>query len=394
MSVFIFNFDDVQETEPTRSGNKGEWSEVYTMFKLLNEGKLYSGDENYKKINDRFYPIISIIREEIIKNQPSELYDYEIVRKDNDYTSEVDYVIIKLDGVELLKMSAESFLNAANHLLMLIKNGKGRSFTTSSINEAFMEKAHLRNVKRDPGHKADIELNLYDTVAPTNWVMGMSIKSLIGEPPTLFNTSDATLITYLVEGVEFSDDEIYEINSIDGYAKLKKRIAAIKEKGARIEYEDFENEIFKNNLDLIDFGLPKILAEAVLAYFSASRISSSNDIVNIIAASNPLKSKYKDPYKYYKAKFTRFLEASALGMYPATPYDDSNDAKGYIIVKDDGDIVCYSFYDREMARKHLFDNTKFDTPDSNKDGRKDFCKLYRTEDGKVHIQLNFQIRWK
>ena len=28
------------------SGNKGEWSEVYTLFKLLAEKKLFIGDEN------------------------------------------------------------------------------------------------------------------------------------------------------------------------------------------------------------------------------------------------------------------------------------------------------------------------------------------------------------
>ena len=364
------------------------------MFKLLSEGKLFSGDENYNKISNRYYPIISILREELIKKK-SELVDYVIMRKDNnDLASEVDHVVIMLSGNKLLKMSAQSFLKASDHLLQLIKSGKGRSFKTSSKNEAFMEKVHLRNVKRDPGHKADIELNIHDTAAPINWVMGMSIKSLVGGSPTLLNTSDATLITYSVEDQELSDDEIEEINNISGNAKLKKRITAIKEKGARIEYQGYESDTFMNNLELIDFGLPRILAEAVLIYFSNYRISSSDDIVKKLADLNPLKSKNNDLYKYYRAKFTRLLEASALGMYPGTPYDDRDDAKGYIVVKDDGDIVCYSFYDKEMARKHLFDNTKFDTPDSNKEGRKDYCKLYRTEAGNVCIQLNFQIRWK
>ena len=32
------------------TGNKGEWSEVYTLLKLLGEGKVYAGDHNLNKI--------------------------------------------------------------------------------------------------------------------------------------------------------------------------------------------------------------------------------------------------------------------------------------------------------------------------------------------------------
>ena len=44
------------------TGNKGEWSEVYTLLKLLGEGKVYAGDHNLNKIQDLFYPIIMILR--------------------------------------------------------------------------------------------------------------------------------------------------------------------------------------------------------------------------------------------------------------------------------------------------------------------------------------------
>lgn len=392
--MFFFFFDKVEDKEPTRSANKGEWSEVYAMFKLLGEGKLYAGDEHYNIINNRFYPILSIIREEVANNTPKEIFDYEVVHKNNVLSAETDYVVINSGGKELLRMSAESFLKAADHLLELIKKGKGRSFKTSSKNEAFMETVHCKNVKRDPWHKADIELNLYDDVAHIDRIMGMSIKSLVGGAPTLLNTSDATLITYSVEGALFSDFEIEEINNFSGNSKLKRRLEAIYNKGAKIVYKDYESQTFKNNLDIIDSALPKLLAEIVLIYFSSQRISSSHDLVCKIAELNPLKSQNEDLYKYYKIKYTKLLRASALGMYPAKPYDDSDDANGYVVVRDDGNIVCYSFYDQDMVKKHLFDNTKLDTPSSEKDGRKSYCKLYRNENGQIEIQLNFQIRWK
>lgn len=37
------------------TGNKGEWSEIYTLLKLLGEGKVYAGDQHMNKIHDLFY---------------------------------------------------------------------------------------------------------------------------------------------------------------------------------------------------------------------------------------------------------------------------------------------------------------------------------------------------
>lgn len=45
-------------------GNVGEWSEIYTLLKLLGEGKVYAGDQNLEKIKDLVYPIIMIIRQD------------------------------------------------------------------------------------------------------------------------------------------------------------------------------------------------------------------------------------------------------------------------------------------------------------------------------------------
>lgn len=44
--------------------NKGEWSELYAFMKLLNDGKIYSADENVNKISNVYFPIIKLIRDE------------------------------------------------------------------------------------------------------------------------------------------------------------------------------------------------------------------------------------------------------------------------------------------------------------------------------------------
>ena len=52
------------------TGNKGEWSEIYALFRLLGEGKVHAGDADLNKL-DLYYPILNIIREE------SKKYEYK-----------------------------------------------------------------------------------------------------------------------------------------------------------------------------------------------------------------------------------------------------------------------------------------------------------------------------
>lgn len=59
------------------SGNKGEWSELYAFMKLLSQGRVYAANEKVEKIDEVYYPILKIMREEI----KGEVIDYVI---DND----------------------------------------------------------------------------------------------------------------------------------------------------------------------------------------------------------------------------------------------------------------------------------------------------------------------
>ena len=60
------------------SGNKGEWSELYAFLKLLNQGRVYAADENVKKIEDVYYPILKIIREEHLGEKIEYVIDEEV----------------------------------------------------------------------------------------------------------------------------------------------------------------------------------------------------------------------------------------------------------------------------------------------------------------------------
>lgn len=63
---------------------------------------------------------------------------------------------------------------------------------------------------------------------------------------------------------------------------------------------------------------------------------------------------------------------------------------GYVVVKSDGDVICFHIFDRNLLEEYLIKNTKFDTPDTK---RYDFGKVYY-EDGKFYFDLVAQIRFK
>ena len=82
---------------------------------------------------------------------------------------------------------------------------------------------------------------------------------------------------------------------------------------------------------------------------------------------------------------------SALGMTPAKEWIGRYDANGgYLVVKKDGDIVCYHFYNRNDVEDYLYYNTRFERASRS---RYHFGSLYRGEDGVVYIKLNLQIRF-
>lgn len=70
----------------------------------------------------------------------------------------------------------------------------------------------------------------------------------------------------------------------------------------------------------------------------------------------------------YEYKIKRFLQDAAMGMTPEGEWDGFYDANGgQIIVKKNGDIVCYHIYELNRYLKYLFDFTKLEQPATSED---------------------------
>ena len=120
------------------TGNKGEWGEIYTLLKLLGDGKVHAGDQNMNKIKDLFYPIIMILREENNNHL-------------NYIREEQDVVIQTPEREELLRIPSSIFLEEAEELLKSITENNG-AFSVPRI-ETFMQKIHCNTLKTKSTNK-------------------------------------------------------------------------------------------------------------------------------------------------------------------------------------------------------------------------------------------------
>lgn len=358
--------------------NKGEWSELYAFIKLLKEGRIYAADQNANRINNQFLPIIKIIREE----QADSPIDY--------YTGNV----IKLfqNGSQIAEFSPENFTeNIATLFDTIFEGSPGEgAFEIPSIQQ-FMNDLHITKVKASSLEKVDMEMQIHDFHTGFSPEVGFSIKSDIGSAPTLLNPGKNTRFRYHITGL--SDEEMQCVNAIDKTVSkeyMKNRFSKLMELAESIEFDTVIDETYEDNLILIDSNLPEIYGNMILQHYVHINESIYNcvDLINLVAEENPLHYRRTD---IYSVKFKKLITASALGMTPGKVWDGKEAATGgYIIIKRDGDVLCFHLYNRNFFEEYLLNNTRLDRPSAS---RYDYGYVYKIN-GEKYIDLNVQVRFK
>ncbi len=355
------------------TGNKGEWSEIYVLFKLLGDKELQPGDGNIEKIQNVIYPIIKILRTESNNN-----FEYSIQ----------DDIVLISGNEEVLRIPIQEFKEKSISLLNSIRANSERTFSVPDVEE-FMQSINCISLKASSSSKTDITIVVHDQRTSQQPTLGFSIKSQLGNPSTLLNAGKTTNFIYKIKDVSLTEKEITEINSIDSKSKIKDRIEAITKKGGHFKFANTEKQIFSNNLVLIDSSLPQITAEIVFHFFT-SNDSKTIDLVSEIEEENPLNFDISNEHQFYSYKIKRFLTDVALGMMPSKVWTGEYDATGgYLIVKEDGEILCYHIYNRNEFENYLINNTKLDTASSSRHG---FGEIYK-ENEELYFKLNLQIRF-
>lgn len=147
------------------TGNKGEWSEIYVLFKLLGDKQLSLGNKDIEKLEDLVYPIIKVLRTENNDN-----FEYSIK----------DEIILISGNEEILKIPISEFRRKS-------------PFSSKSI-----------SLKASSSTKTDITIVIHDQRTNQNPILGFSIKSQLGSPSTLLNAGKTTNFIYKIKGVNFT----------------------------------------------------------------------------------------------------------------------------------------------------------------------------------------------
>lgn len=365
------NLEDTMET----GNNKGEWSELYAFLKILEERKLFAADKNLEIIDGRYFVFHKIIREE--KDEKTKIYDIS--------QPSTKVLITDEDGRLLKEFDGDCLKEKTLKIFEKIKNEKNRSFNIPEAKE-LMTELLCTKVKASNAKKADLVAIIYDRISETMPMLGFSIKSMIGGASTLLNPGRTTNFYYKVNGFE---GDIEEINSIHTSSQIRDRVAKIAERGGSFEYAGVSNEQFEHNLKMIDTALPEFIARMLFDFFSNKK-RTVVDLTEGLAEDENMNKRFSLSKTNYEYKIKNFLDAIALGMVPSKPWDGFSKAHGgYIVVKENGDVVCYHLYNRDEFRSYLYENTKFDAPSTT---RYRYGELYE-ENGEYYFKLNLQIRF-
>ncbi len=353
--------------EKAPKANKGEWSEIYALGKLSLDGELSLLDAKLKpsrkkfKINSVFRPDIKISLEEdgnIYVRHPA---GKEIIAR-QDLKSHVDGLFKEI------KRGTGAFESASGSRLLSIFNTK--------------------NVKAPSGKKEDIRLLVHDFKSNQETDIGLSIKSQLGGKASLLNASkDNTNFQYSFELNEHSQaDIIHELSHL----KAKEAVYKLGELGVGIKFDQACGPVFDGNLKKIDSQMPFIVGQLVLEYYSGrkSKISELVDSAVKKGLFDKLPILLDRSDIEYKVK--HMLINIALGMVPNTTWDGYMRADGgYLIVLEKGGLGCLHVYNLDALGTYLFENTKLDTPSTS---RHQFGRVFLSDEDKLSIKLNLQIR--
>lgn len=355
------------------TGNKGEWSELYTFFKLLADGKLYSGDGDLNRYDEKWFPILEIFRDD-----SSNRNTYQVNSAKNN-------ILIVGKTIEL-EISQNRFREEALRLLDFIMTHRTTKGIPNEPTESFMREIDCGKIKAESSDKADIRIVIHNLVTGTKSELGYSIKSKLGGDSSLINSSgNNTNFIYRINGIK--EDDIPLFNSLD---RFRKKFKFLDDIGATVSFVKVAENGLHNNLIMLDLGMERIIAECLLHYYRGD-IRNLDDAVHLLENEDPLEIAINVKQPMYEYKVKQFLLAFALGMTASTPWQGKFNANGgYIVVKEDGDIVCYHFFDRNDLENYLFMNTRFDTPSIS---RHQYGEIYE-EDGEYYLKLNLQVRFK
>jgi DNA (cytosine-5)-methyltransferase 1 len=356
-----------------RAKNKGEWTELLSFIKFINDKKLDLADKNLNK-NGLYFNVSTV------------------TTKNSDYICLLEHdeniVIQSKTTAEERTLEKENIINntVINTITKKIIAGS-RTFDIAEF--SLIENALGFSMVKggNSNQKADIVLGINnDELSAPN--EGFGIKSYLGSKPTLLNASGNTNFIYKVTGIPLH--KMDEINGISTRTKLKDRIQAIYHYGGSLIFDKTEKETLAYNLKAVDSFMPIVISAMLHEFFVNRTASIKQNITNIHRHGSLNTAIDYGDLSALEIKVKNLLIATLLGFFPGKKWDGNFESNGMIVVKKEGDQVGFHIIDTPSLKDYLFENIKFDTPSTS---RHRYGSLF-IENGKdLFFKLNLQLRF-
>ena len=219
-------------------GNKWEWSEVYVLLRLLAEEKIYANDNELNKLEDVYFPIIKVLREE----NKGEIKEY----------TAGEMISIYIDGAKVKELPVTEFESEYGNLLNEINSKDSKCTFPVESTQNFIDKILCYKIFTPATDKSDIKVKIIDADTVYSPTIGSSMKSELGSSPTLLNAGKTTNFIYKI--VHNHPDLIREANGIykvsggKNHTDVRGRINKIIKENGTLEYRKMNNQIFEDNL--------------------------------------------------------------------------------------------------------------------------------------------------
>lgn len=360
--------------------NKGEWTEAYVFLRLLGDGRIYGASTELTKDEATYIDIINIIRDE-----PNKMLIFERFIDEN-----MAYVRASKDGVSINVVTAPEFTQYAQVLYNKIKEFKANHVVCITEVQEYLEslgidspKANLSDsAKEKYGSKTDVIITSEDSLDHSRTTGGFSIKSHIGSPATLFNSSQTSGFTFEVVGCD--ERGMHEINAKDAFLSIMKDI---KDRYS-LEYAGCRNETFEQNISIVDSRMEEVLSTAVLVHASYYGVCNSDvkAICNKVIELNPIN--VRNPQIFYPVKFKEFLFDAFAGLTASSIWNGRKRLTGgYIDVSRSGEMLYYRAISDDIFGNYLFENTYFDRPDRGLQKDLAVAKAQAYQEGKILSEI-------
>lgn len=349
--------------------NRGEWSEFLAVLELLENPNIKIVDSNLNMINDEIFTLQNI-------RLYTQSDDYTLSRRN-------DNILVYSNGNLQHSISCNEIANNKRYLLEKIKGNLSRdgAFDIPEVHELIYKLNGSNVIKSQSNSKSDIDTDMKDNTMNQLVNLKYSIKSQMGSPATILNASRKTNIKYKISGLDHGSIDV--INSIDTDQKLIDRLKKIAEMGGRISFECIVDNVFEQNLKMIDITMPNIIADVCLRAYT----SENKNLIELFNSSELI-----DNQVIARKKLADLLKGFSFDIKPGTLWNGDYDVNGGImIISRNGELFVLDLvYHENEVENYLIKNTKLDSPSTK---RYKMLELFE-ENGNIYFTLNLQIRFK